>query len=182
MDLNMWRQVILVLVLMLGGFSVTSAANRSLLDEQMAEVADYFAGKIRGDHEVLFADKLDRSKLDLSLASLHAVDAWLKVLLAAKVDPDSQAAAETLVWAGAYVGEVIRACSTRSFTWMRYDEYMADQEAKVRDMIPHTFGTQFMLASRTTKAMTLPLNKVVRFLAEGPENNLHYYAAGLCAE
>jgi len=28
--------------------------------------------------------------------------------------------------------------------------------------------------------MTLPLNKVIRFLEEGPENDLQFYAAAEC--
>jgi len=161
---------------------LTLAAESSELDQQMSEVAAYFAGKLRGGHEVLFAEHLDRSKLDMSLASLHAVDEWLNVLLREKVDPNSEDSAETLVWAGAYVGEVIRACSARNYTWKRYEDYMSGQAESLRKLIPYTFGSQFVLASSSTKAMTLPLNKVVRYLAEGSENEIYFYASGECAK
>lgn len=46
-------------------------------------------------------------------------------------------------------------------------------------MIPHTFGMQFLLVSRSG-AMTMPINKVVRALEEGPENDLKFYASTEC--
>jgi hypothetical protein len=163
----------------IGIASGSAAVAASELDEQMVEVAAFFSGKIQGDNDVLFASQLDRSKLDLSVESVRVVDSWLNVLLAHKVDPGSKEAAETLVWAGGYVGEVIRACAKRKYTWKRYEEYMPGQPEAIQKLFPRTFGTQFLLVA-DPQGMTLPLNKVVRFLAEGPENNLHYYVSGEC--
>ena len=149
----------------------------SLLDEQMTEVADFFTGRIVGDTDVLAAGALPRERLDFSLESLKAVDEWLTRLHADGVDPNSQAAAETIIWTGAYVGEVIRRNSTRVYCWMHYEDYMATQATAVRSSIPYTFGTQFVLAAEGS-VMTLPINKVGRWLDEGPENNLHFYVLG----
>lgn len=154
-------------------------AVQSELDAQMKEVAEFFSGKIRGDHDVLFAKRLARDKLDLSVDSVRAVDEWVDVLRTHKVTSDSAEAAESLVWAGAYVGEVIRACAKKRYTWMRYADYMSDQPQNLRNLIPYTFGSQFMLVAATS-GMTMPLNKVVRALEEGPENNLHFYVSAEC--
>lgn len=175
----MWRTLVQSILLVIGAAPAVAAPATSELDEQMAEVAAFFSGKIRGDHDVLFADRLDRSKLNLSVESVRAVDSWLNVLLDARIDPNSEAASESLVWAGAYVGEVIRACSKRKYAWKRYQDYMPSQPKSIRNLFPYTFGSQFILVA-PPQGMTLPLNKVVRLLAEGPENNLHYYVAGEC--
>jgi hypothetical protein len=148
----------------------------SVLDQQMAEVADFFAGKIVGDTDVLAAGLLRRDRLDFSLESLKAVDEWLLRLHSYRVDPNSEEAAETIIWTGAYVGEVIRRNARRTYRWMDYEEYMASQAESLRNVIPYCFGTQFILATDAA-VMTLPINKVGRWLDEGPENDLHYYAS-----
>ncbi len=149
----------------------------SALDDQIAEVANFFAGRIVGDTDVLHPEALDRRRLDFSLESLKAVDEWLEHLYAAGVNPNSREAAETVIWAGAYVGEVIRRNAKLQYRWIRYEEYMASQPERLRNVIPYSFGTQFILAAGGD-TMTLPINKVGRWLDEGPENNLHYYASG----
>jgi len=176
----MSKGVLLGLVMTIVATPVLHARAESELDAQMSEVAAFFAGKVRGEHDVLFATALDRSKLDLSIESLKAVDEWLGVLAKNDVDPSSREAAETLVWTGAYVGEVIRACSGQKFTWKRYEDYMPDQPETIRKLIPYTFGTQFLLVTGE-KRVTMPLNRVGRFLAEGPEHELHVYVQGECS-
>jgi len=161
-------------------FSRTEKKSGSILDQQMAEVAAFFSGTFQGSRDVLFAERLERSKLDLSLDSLSSVDNWLDVLYQAKVDPNSEEASESIIWAGAYVGEVIRANAKRSYTWMRYEDFMVTQPNNVRAMFPYSFGSQFLLV-RGSGGMTLPINKVGRFLDEGPENNVHFYASAECS-
>ena len=162
------------------GGAMAGNSESDLLDEQMAEVADFFAGRHVGQRDVLLADRLDRARLDFSVASLHAVDGWLGHLRAAGVDANTAEAAESMMWAGAYLGEVIRMCAKRRYRWMRYADFMTTQPADVRRMFPKAFGTQFILASERM-AFTLPVNKVGRWLEEGPENNLHFYASAECA-
>lgn len=162
-------------------WGLPTMANDDMLNEQMEEVASFFAGRVRGDHDVLLAQQLDRSKLDFSLESLRAVDEWLSALREAGADSNDPQAAETVIWAGAYVGEVIRGCANRPYTWKRYEDYMASQPVSVRNLIPYAFGTQFVLTSGG-RGVTLPINKVGRFLEEGPENSLYFYAAGECRD
>jgi hypothetical protein len=147
----------------------------SQLDEQMTELADLFAGRLAADTDVLAADELDRGKLDFSLESLKVVDAWLAGLHEGGVDPNTEEAAETIIWTGAYVGEVIRRNPKQPYRWQRYEDYIADKPENIRRAIPHTFGTQLVLVNDS--GMTLPINKVCRWLAEGPEHSLHFYAA-----
>jgi hypothetical protein len=73
------------------------------------------------------------------------------------------------------VGEVIRRNAEQEYHWLSYEDYMATKPENTRSAIPFTFGTQFILAKDS--GMTLPINKVCRWLAEGPEHDLHFYAS-----
>ena len=161
------------------GLAGTATAG-NILNEQMSEVAAFYAGRIKGDHDVLLVKQLDRTKLDLTVGSLHAVDSWLGQLRDAGVRADNELAGESVIWAGAYVGEVLRRCAKRDYAWMHYDEYMAGQQDSLRTVFPMTFSTQFLLVSG--KGFTLPINKVVRYLEEGPENSVHFYVAAECGD
>ncbi len=154
-------------------------SSESELNSQIAEVADFFSGKIRGEVDVLYARNLARAKLDYSLDSLDAVSKWLLVLRQNGIRTESAGAADSIIWSGAYVGEVIKRCAKKPYSWVGYEEYMSTQKPSLRNMIPCSFGTQFLLASNSG-AMTLPINKVIRFLEEGPENDLRFYAAAEC--
>lgn len=153
-------------------------ASTQELDDQIAEAAAFFAGTIPGDEDVLVAAKLEREKLDYSLQSLDVVSTWLSALRARGTPVDDSSAA-SIVWAGAYVGEVIKRCAPEPYRWSSYEEYMSTQAPSLRKMLPYSFGTQFVLVSNGG-AMTLPINKVVRFLEEGPENDLRFYATAEC--
>ncbi|MDX5993696.1 hypothetical protein [Ectopseudomonas alcaliphila] len=159
--------------------SCYAMASNQELDEQISEAANYFSGEISGDIDVLLPTKLDREKLDYSLASLDAVSAWLFELRAINIDSQTEGVADSIIWSGAYVGEVIKRCTKEPYSWKQYEDYMATQNESLRTVIPYTFGTQFILSSKTG-AMTLPINKVIRFLEEGPENDLRFYAAAEC--
>lgn len=155
-----------------GGF-VTDCETE--LDAQMAEVADFFTGRFAGETDVVCRGALDRSALDYSLPSLRAVNRWL-VALSAELAGNDDLPGETVMWAGAYVGEVIRRSADQPYHWVRWVDYMATQAEGLRSVLPETFGTQFLLVA-DDGAMTMPINKVCRFLDEGPENDLHFYAA-----
>lgn len=152
-----------------------------VLTQQMIEVADFFTGTLRCERDVIFAERLQRKRLDYTQDSLHAVDEWLQILQDLGMAHVNEANSETVLWAGAYVGEVIRRHGNRKYRWMRYEDYMTSQEERLRQAIPFTFGTQFLLVSEE-KAMTMPINKVVRRIEEGPENNIHFYSLGYCQE
>lgn len=155
------------------------AAASDDLNQQLAEAARTFATGSGADRDVLLAKQLDRSKLDFGVDSLLAVDRWLAALRESGMDPtaDDKAGDETMIRAGAYVGEVIRRCSRRAYTWQRHADFL-EKQPSLRTVLPYTFGTQFLLAAE--QGMTMPINKVVRFLDEGPQNSLHFYAKAEC--
>lgn len=153
--------------------------NQELLNQQLAEVAEIFAGTFKcalePERDLLLASELSRNKLNFSIESLHAVDQWLSALYSRKINVESDEAAESIIWCGAYIGEVIRRNSNNLYLWAAYTEYMDGRKDSLRSIIPYNFGTQFLLVTASGK-VTLPINKVCRWLDEGPENNIHFYA------
>lgn len=52
-----------------------------------------------------------------------------------------------------------------------------DYQARGREYAPEGLGSAAVLADEGGR-MTMPLNKIIRYLEEGPENNTLFYAEG----
>ena len=124
---------------------------------------------------LLVPERLDRSALDYSVESVKALDEWLKAASEA-VDTASEADYNnTVLSAGCYVGETIRRNSSAVYEWRDHAEYF-EEHPQLASVFPYGLGTAAVLAR--SEGMTLPINKVLRLLHEGPENNLHFYVSG----
>jgi len=146
------------------------------LDEIFNEFARAFVGAIKDEKEVAFPEVLDRSRLDGTLESLHEVDRYLSYLHENQNDIQDEEWRITLLRAGAYLGEVIRhAAPEGEFRWVDYDEYMLSNP-DLRKMIPDRTPATCAFLVRRMGGMSMPLNKIARFIDEGPENNVHYFA------
>ena len=149
------------------------------LDSIFEEFAEAFAGRIRSElGEIASPSLLSRAQLDYSLNSLDEVDRYLGNLVARKVDLADQEYENTVLWGGAYAGEVIRRNAQLEYHWTPYEDFMATHE-NLRKVLPFGFTTRTLLCC-VDGAMTMPINKVARFLDEGPENSLRYYAGVEC--
>jgi hypothetical protein len=147
----------------------------SELNDIFHEFACSFTGKLRGKREIAFSKRLQRDKLDFSLESLHTVDKYLEYLDRNKNRIEDDEWPITVLWGGAYVGEVMRLNARMEFNWVDYDEYMPshpDLKRLIPERTPNTCA--FLCADNY---MTMPLNKVTRFIDEGPVNSVHYYAS-----
>lgn len=141
-----------------------------------AAYAAFFVAKGKDEDVLPFPDQLDAKKLDYSLDSLAAVDRYLEHLHLHAAEIDADAETNLVVWGGCYLGEVIRNTSRKHFRWMNHDVVArADPQfaAKV------TFGPATMVLLVDDRGtVIMPLNKIGRFLHEGPANNLQDYAKG----
>lgn len=81
----------------------------SSLDNIFHQFAQAFRGVVRNEgKEVAFVEELGRPDLDGSVASLLVVDRYLTTLHARGDTIPEDAWHATVLWGGAYVGEVIR--------------------------------------------------------------------------
>jgi hypothetical protein len=148
----------------------------------VVEAAEIFARANLGIENVDQAFKgLD---LDYSVASLKLVDQGLESLWADLPDKEdgekdlthveSQALTHFVFSAGAYVGEVIRRNSGGRVHWVRYE--MIEDEAR------GVFGGQkdlsnfLLLKDSKDGVLSLPMNRIGRFLANGAEDSTYAFA------
>ncbi len=134
-----------------------------------------FLGRLPVEEDIPFAESLDRSALDGSIDSLKVVDDYL-AFVQANLEHLTESEYNNLVLrCGGYMGECIRMTWPASYDWIDYDDYMPSHP-QMQNLLPErALGTCALLV-RKPDGMILPLNKVLRFLHEGPENSVHYFA------
>jgi hypothetical protein len=119
--------------------------------------------------------RIDVNGLDYSLESLHLVDRYLELVRQGRANLPQQTYTNTVLAAGCYLGETIRRNAPRKYTWTNYADYFP-HHPKLMAMVSEGLGSSAVLVS-DSGAMTMPINKIIRFLEEGPENNTHFYAS-----
>jgi len=148
----------------------------SELNEIFHEFALVFAGKAARKGQIAFPERLQRDKLDFTVESLHSVDKYLKYLHRKRKKITDEEWHFTVLWGGAYVGEVMRLNGRVEFNWIDYDDYMPDHP-DLKSFIPERTTATCAFLFDGNKCMTMPLNKIARFIGDGPENSVHYYAS-----
>ena len=142
----------------------------------LEEFAQWFTGEARGKGDIAFPERLRRAALDYSLDSLHVVDEYLDSLHENReVIPDEEWRV-TVLRAGAYVGEVLRRETGGRWGWIDYNDYMPDHPELAAIIRDRTAATCAFL-THPQKGVRLPLNKIARYIEEGPENNTHYFVS-----
>jgi hypothetical protein len=145
------------------------------LNSIFSEFAEVFRGRLDDGAQLFEVVRLERSALDYTLDSLHALDRYLDHLHKDHERMPSTAIEKTVLWGGAYLGEVIRRQAPVEYNWIDYNDYMP-QHPKLLNLIPErTVGTCAFLVGPGA-CMTMPLNKIARYIFDGPENNTHFYA------
>jgi hypothetical protein len=147
------------------------------LNDIFNEFARAFVGTVKDGTDIIHPELLNRDRLDGSVGSLHEVDRYLNSLHTIRQKLSDMDWGITVLRAGAYIGEVIRhSTPPGEFRWVDYNDYMP-RHPELQPVIPErTVATCAFLVHRSG-AMSMPLNKVLRFITEGPENSVHYFAS-----
>lgn len=132
------------------------------------------AGTVQGG--LPFPKKLKQAAMDYSLASLKVLDRYLDHLHEYAEEIEDQQYTNVVLAAGCYVGEVMRRLTGEKYEWVNYDNYI-EANPDMAEMLPEGVATAAVLASPNGEAMRLPLNKIARYIGEGPENSVHYFVA-----
>jgi hypothetical protein len=114
--------------------------------------------------------------MDYSIGSLTYLDEYLDVVTSRKAEVTGQDYTNTVLAAGCYLGEVIRRNTERNYKWVNYQEYFP-KYPKIANLVPEGLGSSAVLANDQGQ-MTMPINKIIRYIEEGPENNTKFYAEG----
>jgi hypothetical protein len=126
--------------------------------------------------KVAFQSSIPVAKMDYSVKSLQYLDEYLDLLRSRKLELVGQDYTNTVLAAGCYLGEVIRRNTERRYRWLNYNDYFP-KHPKIAALVPEGLGSAAVLADEGGR-MTMPLNKIIRYLEEGPENNTLFYAQG----
>lgn len=139
----------------------------------------------RGGELILLPNRLDRTKLDFSLESLLVVDAWLKdIHTINRLQAADAKAGESLisdgrgdnsiVLAGLYLGEVIRANSELDWRWERFDRFIATNPYFAEHYGLEAGLDSFVLVG--PQGVATPINTALKRVLLGQEESLHYIA------
>ena len=149
---------------------------------QIPEALDEFLAP-SGRKLILLPNRLDRSKLDFSLESLASVDAWLKdIHTINQLQAEPGRAGESLIsdgrgdnsvmFAGLYLGEVIRANSSLDWRWERFDRFVS-----VNPYFTEHYGNDagldtFVLVG--PQGVATPINTALKRVLLGNEESLQF--------
>ncbi len=152
----------------------------SELNPIFQDFSDRFVGRIRAANDIVLPKKLSRFALNYSIESLVHVDEYLAAVRAdvSQLDQFQTELNNTMLWGGAYVGEVLRKNAQRVYKWIDYEDFMPTHPSLAGIIGPRTLATCAFLYEPKRDSMCMPINKVVRCIYEGPDNNVHYFATG----
>ena len=153
---------------------IPAVPQESELDAIFEDFANAFRGKLKDATPIAYPEQLARDQLDYSHESLHLVDKYLTHLHKHRKKISDADWSSTILYGGAYVGEVIRRATNGHFRWIDYDEYMP-AHPELKTIIPERSTTTcaFIVGQG---AMSMPLNKIARYIDEGVEHSVHFLA------
>lgn len=146
------------------------------VNDTFKEFSECFCGTVREEGEIVYFERLARDRLDYSVESLKYVDDYLVFLHSNRVQHMDQEWTRAILWGGAYVGEVIRRNVTREYNWVDFEEFI-EQFPRTSELL----GTERQLGATALLtpgggAFTLPINKVVKFIHNGLEDSVSFFA------
>ena len=144
-----------------------------------------------GTNLILLPNRLDRSKLDFSVESLHLIDRWLAdIHTINKLQADMGHAGEILtfdgrgdnsvIFAGLYLGQVVRANSNLDWHWQRFDTFL-----QANPVYSEHYGWKpgldaFVLVG--PQGAATPINTALKRVVHGKEESVHFIANFLINE
>ncbi len=143
----------------------------------LEELAALFANGSNEGDEIISSERLDRSRLNYSLESLGAVDDYLAYLHENRPQRMAQQWDKSILRCGAYVGEVIRRNSSRSYNWVDFDLFVRDFPRSKQLLGSEKTLACCALLSVGGGQFTLPINKVIKFIHNGEEDSVWFYAS-----
>lgn len=145
-------------------------------DEALADLALMFKSpELMTDNPTPGIELLDTSRLDFTVESLGLVDDYLDKMREQTLD--DEAAFKLVLRCGAYVGEVILRNSTgKTYHWLEYKEAL--KVSKLIADFGESAGTMAILWDSQT-GLTFPLGKVVKFLENGREDSVQFFAKAM---
>lgn len=137
----------------------------------------------QGDSLILLPNRLQKDRLDFSLESLKVMDDWLRdIHTINKLQAEAGQAGEALIsdgrgdnsvmFAGLYLGEVIRANSDLQWRWERFDRFIAANPYFTEHYGEDAGLDSFVLVG--PQGVATPINTALKRVLMGKEESLHF--------
>ena len=144
-----------------------------------------------GDQLILLPNRLQKADLDYSMDSLKLVDAWLAdIHTINKLQGSEGQAGEILVFdgrgdnsvifAGLYLGQVIRANSELNWQWQRFETFLAANPVFAEHYGRDAGLDTFVLVG--PQGAATPINTALKRVLYGKEESVHFIAEWLRTE
>lgn len=141
-----------------------------------------------GDALILLPHKLDRSRLDFSMQSLGAIDDWLQAIHTINVIEAGEGRAgdaftrdgrgdNSVVFAGLYLGEVVRRNARQAWVWQGYDAFVAANPVHGAALGADPGLDAYVLVSG--QGVATPINSALKRVLFGPIDSVAYIGAFL---
>lgn len=135
------------------------------------------------DRLILLPNRLDRSQLNYSLESLLVIDKWLAdIHTINRLQSETGKAGESLVmdgrgdnsviFAGLYLGQTIRANSHLNWQWERFDTFLAANPTFAEHYGRAPGLDLFVLAG--PQGAATPINTALKRVVQGKEESVHF--------
>jgi hypothetical protein len=142
------------------------------IDSILEEIALAFVGQITSPWSIAFDASLERAELDFSLLSLRSLDSYLSTLHPHGGELSDDLWNTTVLWAGAYLGEVIRRQAQDELHW---EEPCVEEDAAERHKGSRPLEAAPVL-KRKEGTFIRPIQYVADFMDAGPTLSTFAYA------
>lgn len=152
-----------------------------LQDQALSELGQMFASPgLVADDPTPGSELLDSSRLDFTVESLRFVDDFLEQMRARHFEEGSEDYCKLVLRCGAYVGEVIlRNANGKTYHWVDYKGAVRINKS-IADF-GESLGAAAVLWDGAT-GLTFPLAKIQKFLDNGREDSVHFFARAMLAK
>ncbi|MCR9270186.1 MAG: hypothetical protein ACX94B_09140 [Henriciella sp.] len=158
--------------------------------ENIANALERFLSQ-DGDQLILLPNRLDKTRLDYSMESLHVIDRWLvDIHTINRLQGEAGKAGETLmldgrgdnsvVFAGLYLGQVIRAHSELPWQWQRFDTFLETNPVFAEHYGRDAGLDTFVLVG--PQGAATPINTALKRVLFGKEESVAFIAQLMMTE
>jgi len=146
-----------------------------LQDQALSELGQMFASpELVADDPTPGSELLDASRLDFTVESLGFVDDYLDQMRQRHLVEGDEDYGKLVLRCGAYVGEVIlRNARSKTYHWLDYKGALKINKS-IADFGESLGGAAVLWDSAT--GLTFPLAKVQKFLDNGREDSVQFFA------
>jgi hypothetical protein len=151
----------------------TKASQPEFQDAALADLAEMFYSC---PDDPTPGGAVANASADYTIGSLGAIDDHLDNVR--QLPLDGQAMIKFVLRCGAYVGEVVRRqCATKTWHWLSYEDAVGVDQTLAS--FGQSLGTIAVLWDGN--GFCFPLGKVVKFLENGREDSVKFFAQAICA-